>query len=463
MKKYGVYIILCAALLLAACGGPGAPASDSRSDSVPQASSSTPEATAPDSADGNSQTVPDSTASVPGNTQAADASKPETGGRTLSGEEMEVLWAKLEGKWLLADENAWNSGDNSFSCPVYDFLPLRTEEGYYTLMEYSAYGSGAMRWDFAEAREENNVYTLTAAQEAGEMSVYTCEPGSGTQFVLRFEGEALSIGWERPTCVWEEKELAAEPPVRYNVRLALPREEQRLAQDASGEGRLLLENGSLLVAGFRQEAVRVRKVTDHEIEQIQGIAPSDAAHVLTEEEKNALWQQLSGMWGMAEGAPEATGLDPLKETVRFERYENGQYALHTGPRESEYISYYVDTILEENGVYTFESNQAWGMMYCNDYEPGAGTIFRLSRGEDGTITLSARYPARYGQPTVILTEEGDEIGGCHWRRATPKEEQMERTDGADGVLEMENGDRILGNHSGGPTDYRLEAPQEGAG
>ncbi len=459
-KQFLLYAALLAALLFAACAGKGASQSSGQSSLAPQASASMPQA-----GSGSPQApAADSAVSGSGDAQAPlGTSQPTAGGRALSAGEMEELWAKLAGKWLLSDENAWDSGDSSFACPVYDFRPLRTEEGYYTLMEYSAYGSGGMQWDFAEAKEENGVYTLTAVREYGEMSVYECEPGSGTQYTLRFDGAELSIGWERPTCVWEEKGPTDGPPIIYTVRLAAPKEEQRLARDISGEGRMLLENGSFLVAGFRQEAALTRKVTDRKIEQIQGVWPSDDAHVLTEEEKSALWQELAGVWCLADGAPEPLELDALKEIVSFERYENGQYALHTGLRDSEYVSYFVDVIWEEDGVYTFESNQSWGMMYCNEYEPEAGDVFRLSRREDGMLILSVRNPARYGQPGVILTEEGDEISGRHWRLATAEEEQKELTNGTDGFLTLENGDTIVSNYSGGLTNYRLETQQkEGA-
>lgn len=179
-------------------------------------------------------------------------------------------------------------------------------------------------------------------------------------------------------------------------------------------------------------------------------------HTLTEEEKAALWQQLDGMWRMEH--PENYEWELL---YSFDRGENGEFILDEGVMWSEGRPEYINEMTEQDGVYQLSVYQEWGMMYCDEYEPDACGVVTLALREDGTIEISSRAPARYGQEFLYASGEGemDEIWGTHWRCATAEEEQL-LAGSENGYLKLENGDTLTQSYDSQPVQYHRETPEE---
>lgn len=179
-------------------------------------------------------------------------------------------------------------------------------------------------------------------------------------------------------------------------------------------------------------------------------------HTLTEEEKAALWRQMEGIWRM--NHPENYEWELL---YSFDRGENGEFILNEGVMWSEGRPGYINEMTEQDGVYQFTVYQEWGMMYCDEYEPDACGVVTLALREDGTIEISSRAPARYGQEFIYASGEGemDEIWGTHWRRATAEEEQL-LAGSENGYLKLENGDTLTQSYDSQPVQYHRETPEE---
>lgn len=188
----------------------------------------------------------------------------------------------------------------------------------------------------------------------------------------------------------------------------------------------------------------------------ESVEPEPAVHTLTEEEMAALWQQLEGIWRMND--PENYEWELL---YSFDRGENGEFILDEGVMWSEGHPEYINEMTEQDGVYQLSVYQEWGMMYCDEYEPDACGVVTLVLREDGTIEISSRAPARYGQEFIYASgeDEMDEIWGNHWRCATPEEEQL-LADSGNGYLKLENGDTLTQGYDSQPVQYHRETPEE---
>ncbi len=379
---------------------------------------------------------------------------PSSDTHALSSDELDALWAYLEGKWIPVDPNA---GENE--CPVYCFF--RTEDSGYGLANFNGFGSGGIRWTFDAAFETDNVHTLEAISDNTEgMTIVECDPGTGTRFTLAFSEERLTLSWSRPVRVEWEKAPRQDPPMTLGARVPTDVELKQLEQSAKD---VRLSDGSRLLAGYQEEPTDYRKVTDSELEEIlNGSAP--AARSLSDEEMTALWEQLDGTWVMGDPAPaDWNSANPLQSHLRFDHYyesEGRQYVMSSAVPAAEWVSFYISAVAEQGNAYIFEVDQKWGMMFCNEYEPGVSDSFKLVLEEDGMITLCSKAPARYGELVTFLTDEGDEVSGYRWRPATPEEERRELEEGAAGVLTLENGDEISSNYSQGPHRYHRETWEE---
>lgn len=186
------------------------------------------------------------------------------------------------------------------------------------------------------------------------------------------------------------------------------------------------------------------------------------AHVLSEQELDALWEELDGIWCIneSEGIELYSGWDNsriLQTLVGFSRLQNGQCVLQTAVPETEWRAFYIDMVAEQDGVYTFSPSETWGTMLRSTFEPGAGNTFTLRVNEDGGITLSASAPARYGESATSRTDEGDEVGGWHWRLATAEEKRAAQNSSP---LDLENGDIIEAAHTESLRRFRRETPEE---
>ena len=182
--KAAAALALGAALaLLAGC----TPASDSVSSpsasasSVPAVSES---ALASESTAGESAPVSSSYAAAPGPAYA-----------------MDELWSRLEaaGKvWMPAQPGEEWSSLNGFAYPVAAFS-TRGDGGYQMEM-YSAAGSGATSWVFAQStRDETGAYHLTAEQTDTEGSATVYLDGCGDRLTLvLYEDGTLDLQMERP-------------------------------------------------------------------------------------------------------------------------------------------------------------------------------------------------------------------------------------------------------------------------
>lgn len=203
--------------------------------------------------------------------QAPAASGAETAARALSPEEQDALWEQLAGRWILTDEAKWREGADGFAYQVYEFS--RTETGGCMLQAYSAGGSGSERWEFDAALAKDGAYTLEAARENSDgMSVRTCQPGSGTRFALRLEGERLTLSWARPTRVWWEEEPAQEPPSRQFTRPATEEEQARLPEGEDASVWLDEAHTGGVVRGYEAEPSVWRKTDEEELKRLMGAA-----------------------------------------------------------------------------------------------------------------------------------------------------------------------------------------------
>lgn len=188
-------------------------------------------------------------------------------------------------------------------------------------------------------------------------------------------------------------------------------------------------------------------------------ADADGARTLSAEEAQALWARLEGVWRLWDEEAWDEYLHTGRPLYAFLWDDNGQMELNVGIEASEWRSLYFDEITEQDGTYRIAVTQAWGMMFCNAYEPGAGDVLTLTE-EDGGLTLQVSVPARYGQAAVQRTAEGDEIGGVRWRPASDEEVQRALAEGEGGELTLENGDGITAGYATQPTRYRRETPEE---
>lgn len=184
-------------------------------------------------------------------------------GRALYGEESQVLWARLEGKWILSDPQAWRQSDG-FGYPVYDFS--LSEYGGCRLLEYSAWGSGVYEWEFSTVREQNGVYTIRAVSESSAPTYYECHQDSGTRFTLQFTEDGMLLARSRPA-QFRQWETGGDENIVVTW-LATEAEQVLLAREADEYGCLMLEEGCELVAGCDRPAQEYRLVTDKELEQL---------------------------------------------------------------------------------------------------------------------------------------------------------------------------------------------------
>lgn len=184
-------------------------------------------------------------------------------GRALYGEEAQALWARLEGKWILSDPQAWQQSDG-FGYPVYDFSS--SENGGCRLREYSAWGSGVYEWKFSSVREQNGVYTIRAVSESSSPTCYECHQDSGTRFTLQFTENGMLLARSRPA-QFRQWETGGDESI-VMTWLATEAEQALLAREADEYGCLMLEEGCELVAGYDQPAQAYRFVTDEELEQL---------------------------------------------------------------------------------------------------------------------------------------------------------------------------------------------------
>lgn len=269
MKKQYLFCILMIVLMLMLCGCTAAV-----SDAAPEgAEPGLPAESTPAQSD---PAVSTGSASTPqmgtdlwtdyGVGDRPDAPEETQYGRALRGEELQALWARLEGKWILSDPEAWKYSDG-FVYPVYDFSVMAN--GGCRLLEYSALGSGASDWDLTVAREQNGVYKIRVASEGGEMTQYICHQNSGTLFTLEFTENGMLLARSRPTRFeyWETQPTEGMNGI-IGTRPASEEECERLANEGDEYGCLRLENNCALIAGYEQPAQAYRLVTDEELERL---------------------------------------------------------------------------------------------------------------------------------------------------------------------------------------------------
>lgn len=198
-----------------------------------------------------------------------DPARPEETqyGRALSGEELQALWDRLEGKWILSDPEEWKYS-NGFGYPVYDFSA--SAYGTCRLREYSALGSGIYEWIFTAAREQDGVYTFRAVSESSAPEHYNCYENSGTLFTLQFTGDGISLALSRPTQFqWQETRSTEDMNAPTAVRPATGEECALLAQYGDEYGTLqVIDGGFTIVAGYEHPAREYRIVTDEELERL---------------------------------------------------------------------------------------------------------------------------------------------------------------------------------------------------
>lgn len=188
-------------------------------------------------------------------------------GHALNREEQQAMWTRLEGKWILSDSEEWKQS-GGFLCPVYEFSV--TENGDCTLLEYSAYGSGAYGWDWTAVREQNGVYTVRVSSESGEMTLYDCHQNSGTRFTLQFTENGILLARSRPTRFeyWKTQQVEEMNTIMV-TRLATEEECERLANEGDEYGQLRIDDaGFQIVAGYEQPSREYRSVTEEELERL---------------------------------------------------------------------------------------------------------------------------------------------------------------------------------------------------
>lgn len=184
-------------------------------------------------------------------------------GRVLDGQELQALWARLEGKWILSDFQAWKQSEG-LAYPVFDFS--LSEYGGCRLWMYSAGGSGIYEWNFSAVREQDGVYTIRAVSECSAPTYYECHQDSGTLFTLQFTGDGMLLARSRPA-QFRQWETGGDENIVVTW-LATEAEQELLAKEADEYGCLWLEEGCDLVAGYEQPAQAYRFVTDDELEQL---------------------------------------------------------------------------------------------------------------------------------------------------------------------------------------------------
>lgn len=196
-----------------------------------------------------------------------DAPEETQYGRALQGEELQALWDRLEGKWILSDPEEWKYS-NGFGYPVYDFSA--SAYGICRLREYSALGSGIYEWIFTAAREQDGIYTFRAVTESSSPEHYNCYQNSGTLFTLQFTGDGISLALSRPTQFqWLEARSTEDMNAPTAVRPATEEECALLAQYGDEYGMLqVIDGGFTIVAGYEHPAREYRLVTDEELEQL---------------------------------------------------------------------------------------------------------------------------------------------------------------------------------------------------
>ena len=188
-------------------------------------------------------------------------------GRALEGEELQALWDRLDGKWILSDLQAWKQAEG-LAYPVYDF----SASAYRTcrLRQYCAFGSGIYEWIFTAAREQDGIYTFRAIVESSAPDQYDCRQNSGTLFTLQFTENGISLALSRPTQFrWQEARSTEDMNAPTAVRLATEEECTLLAQYGDEYGRLRVPDGGFQIfAGYEQPAQEYRFVTDEELERL---------------------------------------------------------------------------------------------------------------------------------------------------------------------------------------------------
>ena len=188
-------------------------------------------------------------------------------GRALDGQELQALWARLEGKWILSDSQAWKQAEG-LARPVYYFSA--GEYGDCRLWEYSAFGSGIYEWIFTGAWERNGVYTFRAISESSAPQRYNCYQNSGTLFTLQFTEDGISLALSRPTRFqWPEDLPTEDMNAPTATRPATEEECALLAQYGDEYGQLkVIDAGFQIVAGYERPAQMYRLVTDEELERL---------------------------------------------------------------------------------------------------------------------------------------------------------------------------------------------------
>lgn len=188
-------------------------------------------------------------------------------GRALQGEELQALWDRLEGKWILSDLQAWKQAEG-LAYPVYDFSA--SAYGTCRLWQYCAFGSGIYEWIFTAAWEQDDVYTFRAVSESSSPEHYNCYQNSGTLFTLQFTGDGMSLALSRPTRFqWQETRPTEDMNAPTAVRPATEEECDLLAKFGDEYGMLqVIDGGFTIVAGYEYPAREYRLVTDEELEQL---------------------------------------------------------------------------------------------------------------------------------------------------------------------------------------------------
>lgn len=266
MKKQYLICMLILALMLCGCTAATSDAGPDGAESGLPAVGSPPAGSEP----ANTGPVDTAQGSTAPESAGPESTAPEETqyGRALGGEELQALWDRLEGKWILSDLQAWKQSEG-LAYPVYDFSA--SAHGTCRLWEYCAYGSGIYEWIFTAAREQDGIYTFRAILESSAPDQYDCRQNSGTLFTLQFTGDGISLARSRPTQFrWQETRSTEEMNAITAVRPATGEECELLAKSGDEYGRLRVPDaGFSIVAGYERPAREYRLVTDEELERLE--------------------------------------------------------------------------------------------------------------------------------------------------------------------------------------------------